>query len=46
MNFFEALTEVRRKLGFIFPNSGADIEWVCREVVNGNRGVFDALAES
>ena len=43
MNLFEAITEVRRKMGFIFINQ-SDTEWLCRKIVNDNRKVFDSLA--
>ena len=43
MNFFEAVTEIRRKMGFIYPTK-SDTEWLCRKIVNDNREVFDALA--
>lgn len=45
MNFLEAVTEVRRKMGFV-GFSRADIEWQCRKIVNDNREVFDSLAKS
>jgi len=44
MNVKEAYTEVRRKLGFINPNSKDDIEWMCRKIIKENQKVFDALA--
>jgi hypothetical protein len=43
MNFIEAFTEVRRRMGFI-GFSKSDTEWLCRKIVNDNRKVFDALA--
>lgn len=45
MKFLEAVTEVRRKMGFVGFNR-ADIEWQTRKIINDNRGVFDALAKS
>jgi NTP pyrophosphatase (non-canonical NTP hydrolase) len=44
MNVKEASNEVRRKLGFINPNSKSDIEWMCRKIIEENKEVFDALA--
>jgi NTP pyrophosphatase (non-canonical NTP hydrolase) len=40
----EACTQIRRKLGFINPNSKEDIEWMCRKIIEENKEVFDALA--
>lgn len=42
MNFTEAFTEVRRKMGIIYLTA-SDTEWLCRKIVNGNREVFDSL---
>lgn len=45
MNFLEAVTEVRRKMGIILPTE-SDTRWLCVKIVNDNREVFDALAKS
>jgi hypothetical protein len=45
VNFFEAVTQIRRKMGLILPIQ-SDIEWQCRKIINDNREVFDALAQS
>ena len=42
MRLFDAVTDVRRKMGLILPIKG-DIEWMCRNVVSENREVFDRL---
>jgi hypothetical protein len=44
MKFLEAVTEVRRRMGFITMSKG-DVEWMCRKIINDNREVFDALAD-
>ena len=45
MNLFKAVTEVRRKMGLIYPTQ-SDTEWLCRKIVSDNRKVFDELAKS
>ena len=42
MKFWDAVTEVRRKMGILLQTKG-DIEWICRKVVSENREVFDRL---
>jgi hypothetical protein len=44
MNLYDALNEVRRKIGVINPNNKEDLEWAVRKLINENRKVFDALA--
>ena len=43
MKVFDAITEVRRKIGIIFPNNKEDIEWMCKKIVVDNKEVFDKL---
>jgi hypothetical protein len=46
MRFFEAVTEVRRRLGFVFPFfAEGDAEWLANKIVSENRAVFDRLAK-
>ncbi len=42
MKFFEALTEVRRKMGIILRTE-SDMIWLCNKVVRENKKVFDSL---
>jgi hypothetical protein len=45
MNLFDAITEVRRRMGIIFMTKG-DIEWIAKKFINENREVFDKLSKS
>jgi hypothetical protein len=45
MNFLEACNEIRRRMGFIFPWSKADIYWFIEKEVRENQELFDALAK-
>jgi hypothetical protein len=44
MNFKDSVNEVRRKLGFLYPNSKEDTEWMIRKIIKENQEVFDRLA--
>jgi len=46
MNFVEAITHVRRKLGLIFPWREDDLEYFTKKIVSENQEVFDRLAKS
>jgi NTP pyrophosphatase (non-canonical NTP hydrolase) len=46
MNLRDGVSEVRRKIGVLRPNNKADIEWLCRKIVEENREVFDRLAKT
>ena len=43
MDIRSAITEVRRKIGIIFPDNKGDIEWICRKVISQNKKVFEGL---
>jgi hypothetical protein len=42
MKFFDAVTEVRRRMGIIFLDE-SDFEWAMRQCVKKNKKVFDSL---
>jgi hypothetical protein len=46
MKLREALTECRRRAGFLFPASTGDIEWFVRKNIRENPEVYEALARA
>lgn len=45
MKFFEAITEVRRRLGIVFLKQ-SDVEWLAKNCIRKNKKVFDELGRN